>query len=312
MNDQQHGTAWKVGLFIAVALGVLAVMAVKFGKLGTGLEKFYPVVVEFPDASGLLKRGEIYLAGDRIGFAEDAPSLIEGRYAVRVTLRIREGVKIPKGSRFVIGSSGLMGDSYVAIELPEKPNMDDVLEPGAYVIGGRKKGLGDLTTDASGVVEQLKNRLEELKGPIEAVQGDVLGEKNRKALAEALENMRDLSSNLKNTSKDLDDVMLKAKAAASTLQEAMETAKGAMGKVDSAVQKVDTAAGELKPALSDLHKAAESATKTVDAARLLIAKVNRGEGALGLLLSDKETADNLKALIRNLKQRGILFYKDRQ
>jgi len=311
MNEEHRGTEWKVGLFIAVAIGVLAVMAVKFGKLGTGLEKFYPVTVEFPDASGLLKRGEVYLAGDRIGFAEEAPTLIEGKYAVKVPLRIRDGVKIPKGARFIIGSSGLMGDSYVAIELPETPNMDDIIQPGDYIQGTRKKGFAELTAEGSGVIEELKKRLEELKGPIDSIGGDVLGEKNRKALSEALANIRELSGNLKASSTDLDDLMNKAKSAAGTLQEAMDTAKGAMVKVDSAVQKVDNAASELKPTFASLQKAADSASKTVESARLLIAKVNRGEGALGMLIADKDTAENLKALIRNLKQRGVLFYKDK-
>jgi hypothetical protein len=49
----------------------------------------------------------------------------------------------------------------------------------------------------------------------------------------------------------------------------------------------------------------------VNSARTLLAKANNGEGALGLLMSDKETSENLKSLIRNLKSRGILWYKDK-
>ena len=36
-----------------------------------------------------------------------------------------------------------------------------------------------------------------------------------------------------------------------------------------------------------------------------------GKGPFATLMKDKETADNLKALIFNLRRSGVLFYKDR-
>src|SRR5215204_5624562 len=104
MSTNTRGTEWKVGLFIVVGLFVISAMAIKFGKVGTGLQRFYTLTVEFQNASGLLKGNDVYLAGARVGFAEEAPSLIEGKFAVTVPLRIREGVKIPKTAKFLIGS----------------------------------------------------------------------------------------------------------------------------------------------------------------------------------------------------------------
>ena len=116
---------------------------------------------------------------------------------------------------------------------------------------------------------------------------------------------------LPGTAGNLDEVVLKAKAAANTLNEAMNSAKSAIGKADGVVKKVDEAADLLKPTLADFNKTANSATKAIESARALLTKANSGRGALGLLLSDRETSENLKALIRNLKTRGILFYRDR-
>ena len=50
MSNQHRGAEWKVGLFIAIGIAIIAVMAVVFGKLGTGLQSFYDVTAEFPDA----------------------------------------------------------------------------------------------------------------------------------------------------------------------------------------------------------------------------------------------------------------------
>ena len=312
MNNSAKGTEWKVGLFIVIGLTVIAVMAVTFGKVGSGLKKFYKLTVEFQNASGLLKGNDVYLAGDRVGYAEQAPSLIEGKFAVTVPLRIREGVKIPKSAKFLIGSSGLMGDAFVGIDIPADANFDDLYKDGDYIVGTRIKGLGDLTSDAGGVLEELRKRLEDLKNPIKDVDEQLLSETNLKNLETSFANIRDITTRLKETSTNLDQVVAKAKTAADTLNEAMTSAKNAMGRVEGVVKKVDDAATLLKPALADFGTAAKSATKALDSVRSLLAKASSGQGALGMLLSDRETSDNLKTLIRNLKERGVLFYKDKK
>jgi len=311
MSNSSQGTEWKVGLFIVLGLAVTTMLAITFGKVGSGLKKFYRLTVEFQNASGLLKGNDVYLAGDRVGYAEEAPSLIEGKFAVSVPLRIRDGVKIPKSAKFLIGSSGLMGDAYVGIDVPADAKFSDVFKDGDYIVGTRIKGLGDLTSDAGTVLEELRKRLVDLREPIQQVNDEVLSDANVKNLEQSFANLRDLTGRLKETAGNLDEGVTKAKTAADTLNEAMLSAKNAMGKADSVVKKFDDAATLLKPALTDFSSAARSATKAVDSARSLLAKANSGQGALGLLLGDPETSENLKALIRNLKQRGVLFYRDK-
>ncbi len=312
MSNETRGTEWKVGLFLLIGIIVVSVMAVKFGKLGQGLQKYYTLTVEFPNASGLLKGADVYMSGARVGFVEDSPSLIEGRYAVKVPVRVRDGIHIPAGSAFTIGSAGFMGDAFVAVDPPANPDLSNLLKDGTYIVGTRIKGFSDIAADGSGVIEELKKRLQELEAPIKSVREGVLGEANVKNLNESITNLKDMTASLNTTAKSLDEVVLKAKEAAGTLGEAMQTAKTAMVKVDGVVKKFDDATSELKPTLVDMHKAAESAVKVMDSAKTLLAKANNGQGALGVLLGDKETADNLKTLVRNLKERGVLWYKDKE
>ena len=304
MNEQHRGTEWKVGLFLLIGIFIIAALSVKFGKLGQGLQKFYTLSAEFPNASGLLKGGDVLMFGARVGFAQEAPALVEGRYAVTVPLRIRAGVKIPKGAVFIIGSSAMMGDAYVSIELPPNPDMTVLLQDGDAIVGTRIKGLSELTAESGGVIEEMKKRLQELEKPIKDVREDLLGQKNLKNLEDSIANFHDTTVNLKQTSKGLDEVVLKAKDAATTLKEAMDTAKSAMGKVDAG-------AADLKNAISDFRKVADSATKAIDSAKVLITKAGSGQGTLGMLISDRETADNLTTLIKNLREHGVLWYKNK-
>ena len=304
MTNESRGIEWKVGIFMLIGLGVIAFMAIKFGKLSQGLKKYYTITAEFPNASGLLKGADVYMAGARVGFTADAPELIEGRYAVEVQLKIKDLVKIPHGSAFLISSSGFLGDAFVSINPPAKPDLNDIFIDGEKVIGTRLEGLNDLTAKGGETMTELKNRLQELEEPIRNIRERVLAEKNLKSIDDTIASLNEFTTNLKNSSKGLDEVVAKAK-------DAMDTVKDTFAKAKEPLAKIDDAAGELKGTLAEIKKAAGTADKTLASAKSLMEKANAGKGALGMLLSDKETADNLKALIKNLREHGVLWYKNR-
>jgi len=283
---------------------VIAFMAIKFGKLSQGLKKYYVITAEFPNASGLLKGSDVYMAGARVGFTADAPELIEGRYAVQVVLKIKDGIKIPRGSSFLISSSGFLGDASVNINWPETPSTTDFLKDDESVVGIRLQGFGDIAAKGGDVMDELKKRLQELESPIKDIRERVLAEKNLKSIDDTLSSLSDFSGNLKNTTKGLDEVIEKAKGAVDTVKDTVAAAKGP-------IEKVDAAAADLKGTLAQIKNAAATADKALESAKSLFNKANSGKGALGLLLGDKETADNLKALIRNMREHGVLFYKNK-
>ena len=68
MTNESRGIEWKVGLFMLIGLGVIAFMAIKFGRLSQGLQKYYVVTAEFPNASGLLN-----LIRNAMDAIEDSP-----------------------------------------------------------------------------------------------------------------------------------------------------------------------------------------------------------------------------------------------
>lgn len=310
MTNESRGIEWKVGVFMLIGLTVIAFMAVKFGKLSQGLKKYYNIAAEFPNASGLLKGADVYMAGARVGFTADAPELIEGRYAVQVMLKLKDGVKIPRASTFLISSSGFLGDAFVSINPPTDPDLNDILKDGEFVKGTRMEGLGDLTAKGGDVMDELKKRLKELEAPIKDIRERVLAEKNLKSIDETFASLAEISSGFKSSMKGLDEVITKAKEAVEIVKQDAAAAKAPIEKLDGVMKKLDDAAGDIKTTLAEIRNAASTVSKTFEATRTLVNKANAGQGALGMLLGDKETAENLKALIRNLRERGILFYKN--
>ena len=304
MTNESRGIEWKVGIFMLIGLGVIAFMAIKFGKLSQGLKKYYNISAEFPNASGLLKGADVYMAGARVGFTADAPELIEGRYAVEVQLKLKDGIKIPHGSAFLISSSGFLGDAFVSINPPENPDMNDIFKDGEKVVGKRIEGIGELTQKGGDVMDELKKRLQELEAPIKDIRERVLADKNLKSIDETLTSLGEFTAGLKNSGKGIDEVIAKAKEAVDAFKETATAVKGPIAKIDAA-------AGDLKSTLAEIKKAASGADKALESAKTLMNKANTGKGALGMLLADKETAENLKALVRNLREHGVLWYKNK-
>jgi phospholipid/cholesterol/gamma-HCH transport system substrate-binding protein len=237
--------------------------------------------------------------------AKNAPALTGRDYRVAVELALKDAVLIPRGSRFQIRSNGMLGDSYVDVTPPAQFKPDDFARPGERITGERAEGLDDLTKKGGQMIDTLNDQvlkkvseeLDELKIATKNINAELLSQQNLKNLEETLANLKSASGQFSEASQKLDIVVTK-------IGEAVDSAKGTLKIVDAAVT-------DLRPAIADVRKMTNSATKTVDSARSLVEKATSGDGPLGTLVSDRQTAENLRSLIYNLRRSGVLFYKDR-
>ncbi len=106
-------TEAKVGVFVMVALALLAFMTLRLGKIQFGEPKGYEVWGLFDSATGLKKNAPVEMAGIQIGTV-DKIELDKGR--ARITLRIHPDVQLPGDSVVLIRTRGVLGDKYVAVD----------------------------------------------------------------------------------------------------------------------------------------------------------------------------------------------------
>src|SRR5713226_4385152 len=118
MNRHERGLEFKVGVFVFAGLAMLGALVVQFGRVGEGFKTYYGLTIRFSDASGLLKGSDVLLAGAKIGRVSGGLQLSRSGQGVEVPLRIFDYVKIPAGSKFSVGSSGLLRDRFVAVTMP--------------------------------------------------------------------------------------------------------------------------------------------------------------------------------------------------
>lgn len=277
----QKGLELKVGLFVLAGFGVLAVLLVQFGRLGEGFQSYYQLLIKFPDASGLLKGSDVLLAGAKIGHVSGGPRLAPSGQGVEVPVRIFGFVKIPAGSRFTVGSSGLLGDRFVAVTAPQRIT-EEFIPKNSVIEGTRETGIDDLTKEGGALVDDLRTAVQNANAAISKLNDEALSQANLEHIKTALENLNTVTTALAGSSQKIDGVLDKA-------SETMDSAK--------------KAADDLPATIAD-------ARKTIQAATELIQKASTGKGALATLLTNQEFANDLRALVSNLRAHGVLFYRD--
>lgn len=274
MNRHERGLEFKVGAFVFMGLAILAALVVQFGRLGEGFKKTYVITVRFADASGLLKRSDVLLAGAKIGRVADSPHLVKEGQGVAVPLRIYDFVKIPVNSKFMVGSSGLLGDRFVTVSPPMgKPTA--FIEKNAFIDGARETGIDDLTREGGNLVNDLRGTVQKIDTAVTRLNEDMLSKENAENLKSAIAHLNDTTGALAESSKKLD---------------------GVIDKADATMGSAKQAADDLQVAMVDARKVFKSATE--------------GKGLLAALLTNQELANDLKALISNLRAHGVLFYRD--
>jgi phospholipid/cholesterol/gamma-HCH transport system substrate-binding protein len=274
MNRHERGLEFKVGAFVFVGLAMLGALVVQFGRLGEGFKTYYTITVRFKDAGGLLKGTDVLLAGARIGKVASGPKLVREGDGVAVPLKIYDYIKIPEGTKFTVGSSGLLGDRFVNVMIPSGPPKA-YLPPNADVTGARETGIDDLTSSGGALVNDLRGTVQKIDTTVTRLNQDTLSQANMDNLKASMEHLNEATSALAESSKKLDGVIERA---------------------DSTMGSAKKAADGLQNAIADTRAVLRSATQ--------------GKGLVATLLNDQKLANDLHALVSNLRAHGVLFYRD--
>lgn len=278
---EPRGLEFKVGAFVFVGLCLLAALVVQFGRIGEGFKTYYPLTVRFADASGLLKGSDVLLAGAKIGRVSGGPRLVSEGHGVAVPLRIYDYVKIPSGSKFSVGSSGLLGDRFVNVSMPlGQPT--NYIPSNAEIEGTRETGIDDLTREGGDLVKDLRTAVQNINATVTRLNQDALSSSNIQNFKASIDHLSETTGSLADASKKLDGV----------------------------IENMDSAVGSVRKDADDMQLVIADARKTVQAATLVFREAREGKGLLPALLTNQELANDLRALISNLRAHGVLFYRD--
>lgn len=211
----------------------------------------------------------------------------------RVLLDIREQIPIKADVRADVETRGVTGSGYVNLTggAPGSPAL--TVKPGQEypVIPSQEGGIESLTTAAQRVAQ----RIMKLSGRLE----QVLSDKNIKAIADSLQNIREVTANLAARSKQLD-------SAIEHLDGTLTNAQQASAKLPALINEVHATVSRVRVAVDEVGSAAGGVDKTTTRLRALTPQ------AAHVLQQLAQASNSLDALLQQLERQPSVLVLGKQ
>ena len=265
---------FKIGIWVIITIA-LTFFGVNYLK---GINIFHPTnyyYLKFDRINGLVETNPVNIKGYKVGLVQeiiydyDNPS-----EKVVVVLQVDDDLKIPVGTRAGLVSS-LLGSP--SIELFMEPNPStEYFQKGdtipSYVDDGVMEAL---STELMPRIQSIIPQLDSLMVSLQVIA-------KNKAIEKSLDNIQVITNNLKGTSVGLNKLVDK-------------DVPQLLGNANSVMMKLDKVGDGLSRV--DFNKTVNQLNQTLAGVQNVTDKLNRGEGTLGMLLTDKGIYNNLNTTI---------------
>ncbi len=285
----------KIGIFLTIALGIIAAFIFVVGDLGTIFQKpGYEVFLYFDSATGLEKRTGVRLAGVKVGYVKDIR--LKDNQA-EVILRIDQEVAFRTDSQATLAALGLLGEKYIEI-IPGASGA--ICLPGGTIPVVPPMGLEQLGSElasVSGEIRETGKVLRELLGSADSRTNLTLILENMASFASDLREFSQLNSpainqGIQKGSRAIENFDSRVEALAASLDELVvlmrdvvaenrDGVKDNLERIQALLDKADGSLGKLDSALN---------------------KINEGEGTLGRLIQEEDLYEDAQKAVGEVQR----------
>ncbi len=282
-----RGAEFKVGIFTLIVLLITAFFTFRIGGFDwLYKKKEYTLYVHFRNTGNLDDKSPVRIAGVTVGRIKRI-ELVEGR--ARITLAIREDVKIPRDSIATIRSTGLMGERYLEL-IPGRE--------GVYLKDGDTVRDVEEMVDLDEMLKNLSIASENINRLVSSIDEFFEDEESKKAFKESIQNLRDITYNLKDAisrnDRRLEGLMAKLEDLADSLKamvkENREPLRVAIQKAPEVMEDIKRTTTELRAMIEENRQGIKSTTEQLSK---ITADLQEGKGSLGKLMKDERLYENL-------------------
>lgn len=261
-------TEFKVGVFTIIGLGTLGGTALMI-QGSSFLHKKNHFVAELPNASGVAERTQVRVAGVQVG---SVTKVRVEPHGAEIQFDVRSSIAIPVDSHLEIKSRGMLGDVFVEIERGQSTQL---FASGATIpVEGDAADMQKLIANMNSIALDVKKITSTLT---DALNGE--GENNLKAMI----------TNLENTAANIAKLVAENDTKITSIIDNISSFTAQLSKLatDENREKVANIIDNLDASTSDIKK--------------MTAKIEKGEGTLGQLISKDETADEIKKTLADIQ-----------
>lgn len=287
----------KVGAFFIACIAVIGALILGVGKLELG-NRGDKVLMHtyFGQVAGLAPQSAIRIAGVKVGEVRRID--LEGDRA-KVTLALQNAdVKVYQDAMASLSSIGILGEKYIELD-PGKAASG--IHPLETAIRSRTGVSLDNLMETMGIIG------EDLKGISHALNKSIGGEEGRQKLDEILDNVRVLTGEMRALAQEnhgaINRTLANAEGITGDLKERLprlaqqfeDMAKNLNGAITENRP-------EIKGLVGDVRRMATGFQATSDSLRSITAKLDKGEGTIGKLLTDESTIKKINTAVDNVNE----------
>jgi phospholipid/cholesterol/gamma-HCH transport system substrate-binding protein len=288
----------KIGIIITIAIAV-TIWGLNFLKGRNILKGVNTYFAVFEDVGGLEKNSKIFIKGYEVGQVSDIYFTENGSRDLIVLLGIEKIYDIPLNSEAILFDADLLGSKAIMISLT---GSEQLHKPGDTVMCRIQYGL---TARLEQQLLPVKNKAENLIVTVDSLMSSLnyVFDRNTSAMLQAsIQNLESSTEGIKNMLSDqgkLTNMIAHMEAITLNLKNHNEQLSSAMSNIESITDSI--ASSELKSTISNTNK-------TLAETHLILEKINKGEGTLGMLVNNDSLYQNLTSLSHELD----LLMKDLQ
>lgn len=290
-----------VGAFVLASLGALAIAILSLTSQQGLFTDRYRLVAHYENVRGLLANAPVWLAGTPVGRVEVvALSTYAGKPAVAVIVQVDRDVqdRIRGDSVASIGTIGLLGDTIVEISLGTAAS--EVLKEGEEIATVTPVDINRVISRGGNALEQFTLLAENLNEVVE----DFGGKGGGRRLGESVAAVSDLIIEVQQGEGLLHSLIYDSYkgSGVQSIERSLVTFEGILDEVANGE-------GILHSLIYDAPTEQDVILEVLEAgARLnsILAKVDRGEGTVGLLLNDPTLYEELKLLVGGARRSAIV------
>lgn len=301
--------ALKVGI-TAVLIAVLGATAYRFVYKGVRGPQGPVVWALFHDATGLVDKSRVQVAGLIIG--EIAERRLQGNYA-RLSIRFRPDVELWSNATLYKKSSSLLGEFFLEVDPGSEMSPDPI--SGQLTKNQRiKEGdqiqnvieavtTGDILYQVNETMPIIRDILRDVQrvtqGPMHDIARQVQSsvEQNSQAMTDLLKHVDAIAQDVRGltSGQSKDDI----RAAISNIRDVTDGLRDLVGKGSS---EVDSTGTKLRNNLDKLSAAVESLNKALSNVEQVTANVKNGKGTVGRLLVDDTLISTAEQITQDVSE----------
>lgn len=266
---------FKVGLLVLCISALIAYMSMQVSEDPTFLGRSNEAWFVMTDAAGIVKGSGIKTAGIPVGVIKDI-RLQDG--VARIDLSLKPEIKLTTSASIEIRTQGILGDKYLNIN-PGSPT-DPPLTSGSQIMNIKDRGSLD------SVISQINELGGSLKTTAEILKESVAEDGTRKHV------LGRIVLNIEKLTADLADMTT---ANREKVNEIVDSVRNVTETMDQILN--DPSENGFKARWKVALDRIDSSLKNVDE---ITGKINRGEGTIGKLINDEDTAEELGTAIEGV------------